>query len=256
MQKHPKIHGVRSHFERTDALAISSLFAIGALVYGVFIPTLGFYWDDWLVIWVYHALGPQGLAKYFAGERPGFGWIYANLAPILGIAPIGWHVVALAIRCASSAVLFVIFCALWPRQKDVAWLLGTLVLLYPGFTQQSIALIYLPHHLGFLLFVVSLATTVFSITTPAYRWLFLSISLVTEGCSYLITEYFFGLELFRLLIIGVLTSRECTARDLKKLGATLITWSPYAAVWTLYVVWRAFVFRVASAESLLVSTTS
>jgi hypothetical protein len=94
--------------------------------------------------------------------------------------------------------------------------------------------------------VVSLATTIFSITTPAYRWLFLPISLVTGGFSYLITEYFLGLELFRLLIIVVLTNRGGVTRDLKKLGTALILWSPYATVWTAYVVWRAFAFHYVS----------
>jgi hypothetical protein len=239
-------HALRLYLERADALPIISLFAIGALAYGVYIPLLGFYWDDWSIIWVYNALGPRGVANYFVGDRPVSGWMYANLAPVLGIYPIGWHVVALAVRCASSAVLFVAFCGLWPRRKDVAWLVGTLVLLYPGFTQQPIALTYLSQHLSFLFFVVSLATTIFSITKPAYRWLFLPISLVTGGFSYLITEYFLGLELFRFLVIGVLTSRECVTRDFKKLGAAMIMWSPYATVWTACVVWRAFVFRVVS----------
>jgi len=238
--------GVHSYFERAKILAIISFFTIGASVYGVFIPFLGFYWDDWPVIWVYHALGPQGVATYFAGDRPVSGWIYAILAPVLGISPMGWHVVALAVRCASSAALFVAFSALWPRRKDVAWLVGVLVLLYPGFTQQPIALSYLSHHLSFLFFVVSLAATIFSITTPAYRWLFLSIALVTEGLSYLITEYFIGLELFRLFVIVVVTSRGGLTRDLKKLGTALIMWSPYATVWTAYVVWRAFAFRYVS----------
>jgi hypothetical protein len=240
-------HGDRFYLKRPDTLAIISFLAIGALVYGLYIPVVGFYWDDWPIIWVYNALGPRGLSNYFASDRPVSGWIYANLAPILGISPTGWQLVALAVRCTSSAALFVAFCALWPRRKDVAWLVGTLVLLYPGFTQQPIALTYLSQHLSFLFFVVSLAATIFSIAKPANRWLFLPISLVTEGFSYLITEYFLGLELFRLLVIGALASRECVTRDLKKkLKTALVMWSPYATVWTAYVVWRAFVFHVAS----------
>jgi hypothetical protein len=237
---------IRLYFERADTLAISSLFTIGALVYGALIPFLGFYWDNWPVVWVYNALGPRGVAKFFAGQRPMYGWVIAHLAPFLGISPIGWHVALLVVRCASSAVLFVAFRALWPRRKDVAWLVGTLVLLYPGYTLQPIALDQLEFHLSFLFFVVSLATTIFSVTTPAYRWLFLPISLATGAFSYLLMEYFAGLELFRLLVIGVLTTRECETWNLKKLGTTLIVWIPYATVWMAYVVWRAFIFRVAS----------
>jgi hypothetical protein len=239
-------HNVRSYFERTNALAIISMLAIGGLVYGVFIPSLGFYWDDWPVVWVYNALGPGGLAQYFVGRRPVYGWIIANLAPILGTSPIGWQAVGLVVRCVSSVALFAAFCGLWPRRKDVAWLVGVIVLLYPGFTLQPIALSLEPYYLSFLFLVVSLATTIFSITKPAYRWLFLPISLILGGLSYLIIEYFLGVELFRLMIIVVLKSRESATWSLVRLRAAVIAWSPYAAVWTAYVVWRTFVFRLVS----------
>lgn len=242
----PMISRCIRFFKRADALAIYSLFAIGALVYGVLIPSLGFYWDDWPVIWVYNALGSRGLTTYFAGDRPVSGWIFANLAPIIGNSPIGWQVISLVLRCASSAVLYAMFSALWPKRKDFAWLVGALVLLYPGFTQQPIALSYLPHHLSFFFFVVSLATTIFSFTRPAYRWLFLPFSLGTGIISYLITEYFVGLEIFRLMVIATLISRKYVIWTFTKLKTVLIVWSPYMTVWTTYVVWRAFVFRVAS----------
>lgn len=43
-------HNIRSYCERDNALAIISMLAIGGLVYGVFVPSLGFYWDDWPVV--------------------------------------------------------------------------------------------------------------------------------------------------------------------------------------------------------------
>src|SRR6202011_2331923 len=71
-------------------------------------------------------------------------------------------------------------------------------------------------------------------------------SLLTGACSYLIAEYFLGLEFLRLAIIGILLSGESNGRGLRRVGPPLIAWSPYAAVWTAYVLWRAFAFRVAS----------
>jgi hypothetical protein len=231
---------------RANTWAIASLFALGIAVYGVFIPTLGFYWDDWPVIWVFNALGGRGLAVYFAGERPVSGWIYAHLFPLLGTSPIGWHAAALAVRCFSSAFLFVAFCALWPNRRAAAWMIGALALVYPGFTQQPIALSYLPHHLSFLFFSISLTATILSITRPSFRWLLVPVALVTGGASYLITEYFAGLEFLRLFVIWELVGRSRTAGWRKRLGSAIQVWSPYGAVWAAYVVWRAFVFRVVS----------
>lgn len=142
--------------------------------------------------------------------------------------------------------MYAAFCGLWPRRKDVAWLFGTIVLIYPGFTLQPIALSLDPYYLSFLFWVVSLATTIFAITKPAYRWVFLPISLTSEVLCYLIIEYFLGLELFRLMVIVVLKSRSGAPWNLKRLRTALIGWNPYATVWTAYVVWRTFVFRLVS----------
>jgi hypothetical protein len=210
------------------------------LVYGIFIRSVGFYWDDWPVIWVYNALGAQGIKGYFAGNRPASGWVYAQLAPLLGISPVGWQAVNVGIRCIASIVVYFLFCALWPKRKDVAWIVAVLVLLYPGFTQQAIALTYLSQNLSFLLFVFSLLLTVLALARPRYRWLFLLVSLASGVGSYLITEYFVGLEFMRLVIIGVLREGEV---DRKKFREALFQWSPYAAAWAAYMVWRSFIFH-------------
>lgn len=236
-------HEFSTDFKVTDALAIASIFAIGGLVYGVFVTSLGFYWDDWPVVWVYKAFGSQGVTRYFAGQRPAYGWIVAHVAQMIGIAPVGWHILSLLVRCSSSAVLFVAFSALWPRRRDFAWLIGTLALLYPGFTLQPIGLGFLEYHLSFLLFVVSLTATIFSLTRPAYCWLFIAVSLITEALSYIVIEYFVGLEFVRLLIILFLTCRGSERWNFK---SSLIAWSPYVVVWTGYLVWRTFIFRVTS----------
>ena len=236
-----RFHGELRDLRRAHIVAISSLCAIGALVYGIFIRSVGFYWDDWPVIWVYNGLGTQGITRYFAGNRPVSGWIYAALAPLLGISPVGWQAVNVGIRCIASVVLYVLFCALWPRHKDLAWIVAVLVLLYPGFSQQAIALTYLSQNLSFLLFVVSLLLTVFALARPRYKWLFLLAALTSGVGSYLITEYFVGLEFMRLVIISVFGEGEF---DRKKLQLALLKWSPYAAAcWAAYIIWRSFIFH-------------
>ena len=45
------------------------LLIIAILGFGLFIPWLGFYWDDWPSIWFLHILGPQGFREVFASDR-------------------------------------------------------------------------------------------------------------------------------------------------------------------------------------------
>ena len=232
----------QSNLRRVHTIAIGSLCAIATLVYGTFIRSVGFYWDDWPVIWVYNALGSQGVTRYFAGNRPFSGWIYARLAPLLGISPVGWQAANVGVRCLASVVLYLLFCELWPKRKDVAWLVAALVLLYPGFTQQAIALTYLSQNFSFFLFVTSLLLTVLALARPRYKWLFLLLSLGSGIWSYLITEYFVGLEFVRLVIIYLCAFNQGSL-DRKKLRQVLLKWSPYAAAWAAYIVWRSFLFH-------------
>lgn len=236
----------RPHFGGPDAIALISLFMIGGLVYGLFVGKLGYYWDDWPVIWVNEAFGRDGVTQYFAGLRPVYGWLYSSLAPTLGRSPMGWHILACVLRCATCAASYIAVCALWPRRKDVAWMVGTFVLLYPGFTLQPVAFSLFQYHISFLCFVVSVAATILSLTKPAHRWMFGIVAVVSGALSYLIIEYFVGLELFRLAVIMIVIQREHRRSKSKALRAAILRWSPYAVVWVTYFVWRSFLFRVAS----------
>jgi len=237
-----KLPGEQSSSRRVHLFAISSLFAIGALVYGTFIRSVGFYWDDWPVVWVYNELGSHGLTTYFTGNRPFSGWLYGKLAPFLGISPVGWQVANDVVRCLASVVLYFLFCKLWPKRKDTAWIVAAFVLLYPGFTQQAIALTYLSQNFSFLLLSTSLLLTVISLFDPRYKWILLPVSVGLGVGSYLITEYFVGLEFVRLAIVWVCISGEVSL-DARRIREALLRWSPYAAAWAGYIFWRSFLFH-------------
>ncbi|WP_162601137.1 hypothetical protein [Occallatibacter savannae] len=232
----------QSNPRRAHIAAILSLCAIAGMVYGIFVRSVGFYWDDWPVVWVYNSLGSQGITRYFAGNRPFSGWIYAKLAPLFGISPVGWQAANVGVRCLASIVVYFLFCELWPRRKDLAWIIAALVLLYPGFTQQAIALTYLSQFSSFLLFVTSLLLTVLALRSPRYKWPLLLLSLVLGIWSYLITEYFVGLEFLRPVIIYLSIAGQ-VGFDRKRLRDSVLSWNPYAAAWAGYVYWRSFIFH-------------
>lgn len=227
---------------RADIIAALSLCAIGALVYGTFLRSVGFYWDDWPVIWVDSALGKQGVLQYFSGDRPFTGLLYSKFEPFLGISPLGWQAVNDVVRSIASVVVYFLFRGLWPKRKDVAWLVAAFVLLYPGFTQQAIAFSYLPHNFSFLLFASSLVLTVVALKQPRFQWPLLLASMICGVWSYLIMEYFVGLEFMRIVIIWIRISGEGHLRR-DKIRESLLRWSPYAAAWVGFIVWRSFIFH-------------
>jgi hypothetical protein len=233
--KHDKLVG--------SILPVFSLLAISVLVYGVFIGKLGFYWDDWPLIWVYHSLGLDGVTLYFKGNRPFAGWIYSFLFPYLGMSAIGWHVLALILRWLSSVILFFVFRALWPKRIDSALLISVFALLYPGFSQQALAVTYILQHVSFLLFSISIGATIWSIRSSRGYWLITAISLVAALQGYLIIEYFAGLELIRPIII-VLALRGATGTSnplsIKEVFAKS---TPYLIAILIFLMWRLFFFQ-------------
>src|SRR5512143_3694053 len=81
------------------------VFLLYLILFGVWIPFLGFYWDDWPHSFLARNFGPGGIFRYFIDERPLAGWTFMLFSPLLGGSIIGWQVLSLALRfCAVLAV--------------------------------------------------------------------------------------------------------------------------------------------------------
>jgi hypothetical protein len=123
---------------------VGALLVIAALVYGFFIPRLGFYQDDWPIVWVYYSLGAKGVAVYFKGNREIAGKVFSIAFPIIGTSIFRWHVLVLLLRWLSSAFLFMGFRSRWPEREVQAWMVSAFALLYPGFSEQPMAVTFCP----------------------------------------------------------------------------------------------------------------
>jgi hypothetical protein len=227
---------------RASIIPVGALLVIAALVYGSFIPKLGFYQDDWPLVWVYHSLGAKGFAVYFKGNREIAGKVFSIVFPIIGTSIFRWHVVALLLRWLSSAFLFFAFRSLWPEREAQAWMVSVFALLYPGFSEQPMAVTFLPHQLSFLFFAISLCFTIWAIRSPRFAWLFTAVSVFAALLGYAVMDYFVGLEFLRPVIIAM--ALGLGSKSAKGVGAELrsvaIKWSPYAITMASYAIWRLF----------------
>ncbi len=235
------------HYRSLDALRSSiiplgALLVIAVLVYGFFIPRLGFYQDDWPLVWVYHSLGAKGFAVYFKGNREIAGKVFSIAFPIIGTSIFRWHVVALLLRWLSSAFLFLGFCSLWPKREVQAWMVAAFALLYPGFSEQPMAVTFLPHQLSFLFFTISLCFTIWAIRSPRFAWLFTTFSVIAALLGYMIIDYFVGLEFLRPVIISMALGLGTKSERgiLAELRSVAIKWSPYAIAMASCAIWRLF----------------
>ena len=165
------------------------------LTFGIFIPWLGFYWDDWPVLLTGRLQGAPGFWQFYQYDRPVSAWTYVVTHPILGENPVAWHLFTLLLRWLTTFFMWKTTTTLWPCHRPEATWSAFLFAVYPVFTQQAISVAYSQHWLCFLLFFVSLYLMVLAWRTPGRFWLLTIISCAASLLGMFTMEYFVGLEL-------------------------------------------------------------
>lgn len=214
-----------------------SLLIIAFLSYGLLIPWLGFYWDDWPSIWFLHFLGPTGYEDVFSSDRPLLGQLFKLSSSLLGESPVVWQSFGLLTRWFSSIALWWMLRALWPKKILQATWVASLYVVYPGFNQQFISVTYSHVFIVLILFWLSMGAMVWAIRKPHFFWPLTISSLLLSAYSLFTVEYFFGLELIRPVLIWISLARR-NFQHRTRLGKTLQIWLPYLALVICFLIWR------------------
>lgn len=193
-----------------------ALFGLGLIAFGIFIPWMGFYWDDWPWMWFSHISGPEILRR-LEFHRPLSNWMFSIGAQILGETPLPWQILNLTIRWLSGFAVWWTVKQIWPKRKEPALWIALLFMIYPGFTQQFVSVNSSRHILALTLFIISLGTMVTAIRNQKNCWSLTALTIIITLTSMLLTEYYYGLEFLRPLIIWlVLESSENRWRNTVK----------------------------------------
>ena len=218
---------------RTSKLAIPFvLFLVTLSTYGIFFWQLGFYWDDLPISWIRYQLGTEATTKYFSDSRPVWAWLYQLSAYLLPQKPAYWQLFAMFWRWAGVVTFWLVLSRLFPRRKDLAFLLSLFVLIYPGFNQQWVSYVYSHFFIVLFFLLISFHFMLRGQTIPA---------LIFSALHLLMFEYFFLLEFMRPVILFIslrdepLTNRE---RFIKVFKA----WLPYIGVIIFVVLYRSLVY--------------
>jgi hypothetical protein len=210
--------------------------------YFLFITRLGYYWDDWAFIWIAKQLGTAGLQRYFATNRVFWGYIYQLSARLLGAEPWQWQVYGLLWRWLCALSLWWFLRQLWRETPRAADWVSILFAVYPGFSQQPIAILSSHFFIVLSSFFLSLGVMLVALRSSGRRkWLFTALSLILAAVNFMTLEYFFLLDLLRPLFIYVAVG-EIASNRRSRLKHTLAAWLPYMAFFILMAVWRAFFF--------------
>ncbi len=215
-----------------------ALLGVCILAYGLYLLWMGFYWDDWPWVWFSHVMGPQGMLKIDLEHRPLSGvvlWIGSLLA---GDSPLGWQIYNLAFRWLTAVSLGWMLLTLWPRRREFAAAAAILFLVYPGFGQQFIAVNNSRHLLPLMLFFLSIGWMVKACQDRTHYWRDTSIALTLSLTGMLITDYYYGLELIRPVILWNLSAQSGHRR---RVQAAFQDWLPYLVPLVGLFIWRYWV---------------
>jgi hypothetical protein len=250
---------------KTEAWLAGGLIALAAaLSYGILIPQLGFYRDDWFMLWTGQSnLGLSGIIQLFQTDRPLIGWVYAIVFKFIGTNVLTWQILALLLKILTGLSFFWILRLVWPEKRLETTFAALLFVLYPGFFQQPVAATFSIVLLALNAAFVSIALTIYTLRTSNW-FLKATLTLTAMALTLLyaaLYEALVGLEAVRWALVWYVIANERSAVQVSsaktqrlayRSGAlTGTTWKaskillPSILVIAGFVGWRLFFFESA-----------
>ncbi len=243
-------------FLRQSTPAILTLIAC-ILAYGLWIPWLGLYADDWPFIYVNHIAGPAGVVEFISWVRPVAAWFFAFAAGLTGEHFWVAHALLLVLRWFVALAFYYLLRDTFPNARNLALWSALFLAVYPAFKQQPLAVEYVPHFLALGILFASLRFSVFAASekplTASKRLIYHLLAWVGSWQVFIL-EYFSGLELMRPILLYVIYKRRMS--HLEAFRRATITWLPFLFVLAGFVLWRVFILGFPSYQPELLSELS
>ncbi len=232
--------------------SIPLLFAIITILgYGLLLPFTGFYWDDWPFAWIAKFLGPREFIPAFAPFRPFLGPIFFATTSLIPTVPLYWQIFALVIRFLIGLCAWWSFKQIWPERKGLALTTALFILIFPGYSQHWVAFTHINQELiPFIFYLLSFGFT-FKALRAEKPLTYTIIALLLQLCGIFPTEYFFGIEGIRALLLLSFFQGNLV----EKIGKTLNHWWPYLLIWILNAAWLVYYYRFGPYNSYEVTAT-
>ncbi|RCK73885.1 MAG: hypothetical protein ANABAC_2959 [Anaerolineae bacterium] len=226
--------GIRNRFLTFEVPLF--LLAVTLLAYGILLPQMGFYWDDWPWIWLQHLDGKQGMLQIDRAFRPLSGVILFLISLFAGEQPFLWQLTNLLLRWFSSFTCFLVLKALFPRQMFTALGGALLFLLFPAYQHQFVAVNSSRHLLPFSFYFLSLFFMIQAVQREKRAWFFHGLALAFQLGEMLATEYYYSLECVRPFVVYTVLKQRLGGRE--AVTQTIKQGLPYFGLLVGLVAWR------------------
>jgi hypothetical protein len=219
------------------------LFAL--ISYAPKIQSFGYYNDDWWQIYGGENFGIHRFPEMYASDRPARAFIHAPLYTIFGSQILPYQILAITIRWLGAVGLFWTLSLIWRRQKIEVLLISILFLIYPGFLEQPNAFDYISHQFAMALMIFSIGFSVktFNSTSIKLKTVFFFLSTTLSLITFVLMDYYIGMEVYRWLIIGILFFRQSEKINKLWIYKYLLKIIPLSIPVLIFLFWRIFFFK-------------
>lgn len=211
------------------ALLAIGLLAICGLSYGFAVGKMGFFLDDWYIIWTYRTFGVDKFTEFFRGDRPFFSLVYKVFIPLIKDSLLGWQLFAIFTKWLSALAFWVLLKLLLPDKKWLTYSVAALFAVYPGFKFHYFSVMYGQNYALFAIYFLSYIFMILGMRKPKKRPLFICLGLICQIIGIVPMELFFGLELVRPMVIFMETGTR-TKQFKSRLTDTIKYWLPFFVI--------------------------
>jgi hypothetical protein len=226
--------------DKSNRRDIFTIIIIGILAFGLQIPWLGFFQDDWNFVFYSSAHGAKGLLEFLTVDgRPGATWVYILGFSLLGYKPAPWQLFTILLRISTAIVFWIILTSLWPTQRYSNLITAIFFLTYPFFTLQPLSVAYAPHFMAYLMYSLSMLLMLRAVKRPEKYLLYSIPAIICTAIHLFAAEYFVGLELIRPFLLWFLipSKREKSWGEI--IRKVFLSWFPYLLILLFFVSWRS-----------------
>lgn len=218
---------------------ISLVIVLTVIAYGLLIQRLGFYLDDWYIVYTNEALGPQGFNDFFEGIRPLLPFLYQTFVPIFRDSTLAWQVFALVTRIIACLSFYFLLDMLLPKQKFFTAAVVGLFTVFPAFRFHWFATMFGQYYLLMASYFSSYILMLFVIRGKKPAVMFTLFGMICTFLGIAPIEYFFGLELVRPLVVYIaLRQKDEGISSAQCWRSILRYWWPYLVVFLGFGLYR------------------
>lgn len=235
-----------SNVVRSEPIRLILFFLVIELItIGINIPSLGYYYDDWYLLWSGASRGVDSIIPLFSTDRPFMGYLYSGTYSLLGQTALYWHIFAFCLRFLGGLGFYWIVRMVFPGSKSLAITSTVLFLVYPGFLSQPDAATKQNHLLGYACALYSIAFTLNAIrarTTFTKILNILASAFLAIGYLF-IYEYMIGLEAMRIFLAFIIIDQDKPELWRYKVRQFFRVWFPIPILVGGFLYWRLFIFE-------------